>query len=290
MNADKEYANYEAGSEDLVQKLVVDHHGWATSIARSVARSWNLDWQLDGLDGGAYEGLLFCARRFDPKIGVPFKAYARRRIHEASTEEARKSKSWQQAVGANTQADQESREISAKLFEMFPELRDGLLPSSQDSDQNDMRGSIRQLLTSATMLSALNDLGQGSAERAIDFKRLVVTICELDRVHQEIIWGIYYEGKSMRALATEWELDELSIIREHKEILKFIFDSISVPNKRLKKLKIRPSLREYGLKNKTNKWDSPFEKILTGELAISLSLILGMLRILDSAAIFNVIT
>lgn len=114
------YREYEAGSDELIARLVEEHAGWAEAIARSVARAWNLDWQLDGLDGGAYEALLFCSRRFDPQLGVPFRAYARKRIHEATTEEARKSKSWQRGVGANTQAEQDAREISYKLFDLFP--------------------------------------------------------------------------------------------------------------------------------------------------------------------------
>ena len=100
MSETNPYAEHEAGSEKLVELLVEENAGWAASIARSVARAWNMDWQLDGLDGGAYEGLLFCARRYDPTLGVPFRAYARRRIHEASTEEARKSKNWKKGVGS----------------------------------------------------------------------------------------------------------------------------------------------------------------------------------------------
>jgi len=281
--ADTEYVDYEAGSEELVQKLIEDHHGWAIAIARSVARSWNLDWQLDGLDGGAYEGLLFCARRFDPTMGVPFRAYARRRIHESSTDEARKSKSWQQGVGADTPADQESREISAKLFEMFPELREGLLPSSEEGGTEGMRSSIRQLLTSASMLSALNDLGQGAAERAIDYKKAVDFICDLEEIHQQIIWNLYYEGKSMRSLATEWDLDELTIVREHREILGHLFQAISQPNKRLKKLKIRPSLRKVAQKKKGDSWDSPFQRIKRGEMALTFSIMAALGNLFSQA-------
>lgn len=111
-----------------IENLVVEHQGWAESIARSVARAWNMDWRSDGLDGAAMEALIFCARRFDPARGVPFKGYARRRIHEASTEEARKSRNWKLGIGSNAKTDHRAREVSAQLLEIFPEIRDGHIP------------------------------------------------------------------------------------------------------------------------------------------------------------------
>lgn len=246
----------------MVASLVEEHAGWAASIARCVARAWNLDWQLDGLDGGAYEALIFCARRFDPTLGVPFRAYARRRIHEASTEEARKSKSWQRAVGANTQAEQDSREISARLFEVFPELRDGLLPMSDEEGEDGMRGSVRQLLASASMLAALNELTKGGAEAAVDYKRMLEVIAELEHVHQAIIWGIYYGGQSMRSMAEDWGIDELNVIREHKELIQYIFQKISNPQKAIKKPRVRPGLRALAQQMKKGKEQPPFARFL----------------------------
>ncbi|MCB0333257.1 MAG: hypothetical protein KDD55_07135, partial [Bdellovibrionales bacterium] len=60
-------------SLDEANELVLEHRGWAESIARSVARAWNLDWQMDGLDGAAMEALIFCSRRYSPDRGVPFR-------------------------------------------------------------------------------------------------------------------------------------------------------------------------------------------------------------------------
>ena len=255
-------------TEEQVAELVTEHSGWAASIARSVARSWNLDWQLDGLDGGAYEALIFCARRFNPTLGVPFRAYARRRIHEASTEEARKSKSWQRAVGANTQAEQDSREISARLFEVFPELRDGLLPAADDDGDDPMRGSVRQLLTSASMIAALQELTRGGAEAAMDYKRMIEIIADMEHVHQAIIWGIYYQGQSMRAVAEDWEIDELNVIREHKEIIQYVFAKISNPKKVIKKPKVRPGLRAVAQTLKKRKDEPPFARFINSAAAL----------------------
>lgn len=268
------YENLSAGSAELVERLVNEHAGWASAIARSVARAWNLDWQLDGLDGGAYEGLVFCARRFDPSLGIPFRAYARRRIHEASTEEARKSKSWQKGVGSNTEAEQVAREISYGLFQVFPELRDGLLPIGDgegDSDDS-MRGSVRQLLASASVLATLHEMSTNNSEAAVDYKRMLEIVAELDTVHQEIVWGVYWQGKSMRALAEEWETDELNVIREHKSILEFLSSRIANKNKLEKeKLKIRPGLRPIAQKLKRSNATPPFGRLAAKKvLALSL--------------------
>ncbi|MCB0324284.1 MAG: hypothetical protein KDD69_11960 [Bdellovibrionales bacterium] len=241
---DFDYSGLEPGSDAMVHRLVEDHLGWATSIAKSVARAWNMDWQLDGLDGGAYEGLLFCAKRFDPARGVPFRGYARRRIHEACTEEARKSKTWQRGTGADAPGDQEAREVSAKLFDVFPELRMGILPTNEEGDvESAMRNSIRTLLAGASLIAAFQESASENPEIALEYKQLMQIISQLEPVHQEILWAVYYKDQSMRNLAEEWGVDDLSVIREHKEILSHLCSQFEGPAVRNRRLKVRRGLR-----------------------------------------------
>jgi len=262
-------------SEDEVGVLVQDHMGWAESIARSVARAWNLDWQLDGLDGGAYEALLFCARRFNPDFGVPFKAYARKRIHEASSEEARKSKAWQKGVGSDTPAEQEAREISFQLFEIYPELREGLIPIDESkSAEEQIRSTIRQMLASASLVAAFKDGSTNNPETLLEYKILFEGLATLEPVHQSILWGIYWGGQSMRSLAEEWGIDELTVIREHKEILIFVEQRLSNPKAKItKKLKIRPSLRAVSLQMRKKKDPPPFQRFSLTLLLVALQVI-----------------
>jgi len=282
VNHVEEYKKLEPGSEELVALIVQHHMGWATAIARSVARSWSLDWQIDGLDGGAYEGLLFCARRYDPVMGVPFRAYARRRIHESSTEEARKSKSWKRGTGTNTPEEAVAREVSAKLLNIFPELREGFLPKGDEAGgEKSVRASIRQLLSSASAVAAFNEQGRDNPEVAAEFNQLIDRITELELVHQEIIYGIYWRDLSMRKLAAEWEVDELVVIREHKELLKFVFNMIEGGNKG-KALKIRPGLRPISQKFLEGNKESPFIKILgRGDMIAALCLYLSASGVLE---------
>lgn len=269
----KQKSTVQPGDPDLVAQLVEENVGWAQSIARSVARAWNLDWQLDGLDGGAYEALLFCARRFDPSLGVPFRAYARKRIHEAASEEARKSKSWQRGVGANDPGEAEAREISYRLFEVFPELREGFLPAPETDGEETIRTSIRSLLTSAAVIAAFQETTADNPETAFQYKQLLEGLALLDPIHQAIMWGIYWGGQSMRSLADEWHIDELTIIREHKEILKFVEHRISNPKSRVvKKLKVRPSLRPIALQLRRKKEDPPFARFSTAAVTAALAL------------------
>jgi RNA polymerase sigma factor (sigma-70 family) len=259
-------------SEDEVAVLVQECMGWAESIARSVARAWNLDWQLDGLDGGAYEALLFCARRFNPDFGVPFKAYARKRIHEAASEEARKSKAWQKGVGSDTPAEQEAREISFQLFEIYPELREGLIPIDESkSAEEQIRSTIRQMLASASLVAAFKDGSTNNPETLLEYKRLFEGLSTLEPVHQSILWGIYWGGQSMRSLAEEWGIDELTVIREHKEILSFVEERLSNTKAKVtKKLKIRPSLRAVSLQMRKKKDPPPFQRFSLTLIMIAL--------------------
>ena len=238
-------SEFEVGSERIIEILVEEYAGWASSIARSVARAWNMDWQLDGLDGGAYEALLFCATRYDPTRNIPFKSYARRRIHEASTEEARRSKSWRHGVGTDSEAEQNAREISLRLLEIYPELRDSLLPASQvnDTNKSKIRSSVRQLLSSASLLASAPVCNFENPESAVDFKELFELLSQMPGIHQQILWEVYWEGHSLRTVAEMWSVDDLAVIREHKVIIEYLEKVVDTERSSVKLPKIRPVLR-----------------------------------------------
>jgi DNA-directed RNA polymerase specialized sigma subunit len=246
-------------SQDEIGQLVLEHQGWAESIARSVARAWNMDWRGDGLDGAALEALLFCARRFDPSRGIPFRGYARRRIHEASTEEARKSKNWTNtSKGSST--EEEARKLSIKLLDSFPELRDGYLPGGEDDD---VRGSIRSLLVGASISAIKEGVETSTPEDYMDIKKVVEIISSLEPVHQLLLWKTYWEGHSLRTVAEGWNTDELNVIREHKVIIEYLSKCFSISKKGTRP-KVRPGLRTAAFKIKKDSEAGPFTQILEG--------------------------
>jgi hypothetical protein len=250
--------------KEMIDALVVDNMGWAESIARTVARAWNLDWQSDGLDGAAYEALLFCARRYDPAREVPFRAYARRRVHEASSEAAKKSKGWRKSSDT---ADERTRELSSKILEMFPELRDGELPVFDDGggstggDEAELRSAMRGLLVGASIAAAKLSDDAPDAESIMDFRTMLAFMAHLDLVHQTLLWQLYWEGESMRGLAEIWNVDELTIIREHKTLIEFLAKSFS-RGKQVTKLKVRPTLKPIAVKLQGNV-EPPFARFLS---------------------------
>lgn len=244
--------------------LVVEHQGWGESIARSVARAWNLDWQLDGLDGAAMEALLFCARRFQPGRGVPFKGYARKRIHEAATEAARKSKGWRKGLGAESPEDQRAREVSAELLNVFPELRSNEMPfDDEGGGEGSARAAIRQLLVGASLIAVRHGMDTAPQDEALDYKRMILVISELDPVHQLILWKVYWEGLSLRNLAAEWNTDGLNVIREHKTLIDYMHKNLSLGKQFLQKPKVRPGLRDKAMELKKAKDIGPFSVLIS---------------------------
>ncbi|MCO6431932.1 MAG: hypothetical protein J5J00_13820 [Deltaproteobacteria bacterium] len=251
-------------SIEEANNLVIEHQGWAESIARSVARAWNMDWRSDGLDGAAMEALIFCARRFQPARGVPFRGYARRRIHEASAEAAKRSKTWQRGLAGSDKIEGQARELSAELLNVFPELRSGQLPYPDDSSgdsEGDVRGAIRSLLVGASFIAAKQGISTSLPDEVMDYKRMLIVVASLEAVHQLVLWKVYWEGLSLRNVAVEWETDELNVIREHKAVLAFLFKQLAT-RKQLNKPKVRPGLREIAMKLRKDKRSAVFTELL----------------------------
>jgi hypothetical protein len=251
-------------TEEEANALVVENHGWAESIARSVARGWNLDWRLDGLDGAAMEALIFCSRRFDPARGIPFRGYARRRIHEASTEAARKSKGWSRGMANRPAAEARARELSAELYGVFPELRDGQLPvyESSGSDDSDCRAAVRELLIGASLVATKQAIASGPPpDELVDYKRVVTVMARLEPVHQWLLYKVYWDGNSLRTVASEWETDGLNVMREHKVLMAYLQKSLA-QGKSAPTPKVRPGLKALVSKFKTNGGKGPFTDVL----------------------------
>ncbi len=269
-------------SEDIMtlsiedaNQLVVDNQKWAESIAKSVAHAWSLDWKIDGLDGAALEALIFCSRRFNPNLQIPFKAYARKRIHEAAQEAARKSKGW--AISRKKDPEgHKAKEISQELLKQYPELMNGelILNSDKDSQENQKpltgaeqekatRLVLREMLLGADIIASKQELTQENVnpDEILEAKRMICAIALLEVIHQQLLWSIYWEGLSLRSLADEWQTDELNVIREHKILLEWL-TKYSKNSKKVLLPKIRPGLRPIALKMKKNNVVGKFTELV----------------------------
>jgi hypothetical protein len=81
----------------------------------------------------------------------------------------------------------------------------------------------------------------------------------------------------MRAIADDWEIDELTVIREHREIIRHVCDRMTAPKNRAhKRLKVRPSLRGIAMQLRKKKVEPPFAKfsltLTTGALLLFITL------------------
>lgn len=253
-------------SEEEANALVIEHQGWAESIARAVARAWNMDWRLDGLDGAAMEALIFCSRRFDQSRGIPFRGYARKRIHEASTDAARKSKGWSRGTSNKASAEARAREVSAELYGVFPEMREGNLPrqESGSGDDQDCRSAIRELLIGASIIATKQAAATGPLpDELMDYRKMVTVMANLEPIHQWLLYRLYWDGISLRTVASEWETDDLNVVREHKVLLLFLQKSMAL-GKPAPVPKVRPGLKPLVQKFRKQSSKGPFSDVLSG--------------------------
>jgi hypothetical protein len=149
---------------------------------------------------------------------------------------------------------------------VFPELRMGELPSGDDygDGEDGARSAIRELLVGASIIAFKQGVSSDQPDEQLDFKRMIEYVAELDPVHQVMLWKLYWEGSSMRNLATEWEMDELNVIREHKVVLAFLAKSFA-KGKPIPAPKVRPGLRTIGMKVRKDDPVGPFRKLLKRE-------------------------
>lgn len=265
MTSDVETQKTNRLNEDEANALVVENQGWAESIARAVARGWNMDWRLDGLDGAAMEALIFCSRRFDPTRGIPFRGYARKRIHEAATEAARKTKGWLRGSSGKASAEAKAREVSAELYGVFPELRDGHLPAQESGGGEDAecRSAIRELLIGASVIATKQAAASDPLpDELLDYRRMVTVMASLEPTHQWLLYRVYWDGISLRNVAVEWETDGLNVMREHKVLLVFLQKSMAL-GKPAPKPKVRPGLKPLVIKFQKEGSKGPFTDVLT---------------------------
>jgi hypothetical protein len=255
-------------SEDDANALVIESQGWAESIARAVARAWNMDWRLDGLDGAAMEALIFCSRRFDPTRGIPFRGYARKRIHEAATDAARKTKGWGRA-STKASAEARAREISAELYGVFPELRTGNLPAQEagGGDDHEYRSAIRELLVGASIIATKQAASTDPLpDELLDYRKMVSVMASLEPTHQWLLYRVYWDGISLRTVATEWDTDGLNVMREHKVLIAYLQKSMAL-GKPAPIPKVRPGLKPLVQKFHKQGSKGPFSDVLASSKA-----------------------
>jgi hypothetical protein len=95
---------------------------------------------------------------------------------------ARKSKGWARAASNRPAAEVKARELSAELYGVFPELRDGQLPiyESSGNDDADARTAIRELLMGASLVVTKEAIATGLTVKELGVKKKLLEGEELE--------------------------------------------------------------------------------------------------------------
>ena len=87
-------------------------------------------------------------------------------------------------------------------------------------------------------------------------------MAKLEPVHQLLMYRVYWDGLSLRTLATEWDTDGLNVMREHKVLLAFLHKTFAVGKNSSSPPKVRPGLKPIATKLKKNGSGGPFTDVL----------------------------
>lgn len=201
------------------QRLIQEHIPYAKALAAKVRRRAGLPRRVEmqELEGWALLGLTEAAQRFDASRGIPFGAYAQRRIVGAVLN----------GIGKMHQATESVRQKArrlARLQDTLPEV-DGPAVEAQDAASQlirsiDRAGSsvLMQRWGDAAEAVCLDDPAEDVAhEESLD--RLRGAIAELDEQTRRVVTLYYFEDKSMAEVGQALDISAPTVCRRHREAL-----------------------------------------------------------------------
>lgn len=83
----------------------------------------------------------------------------------------------------------------------------------------------------------------------------------LEPLHQWLLYKVYWDGLSLRTVATEWDTDGLNVMREHKVLITYLQKSMAM-GKPAPLPKVRPGLKTLITKFKKEGSKGPFTDAL----------------------------
>ena len=201
------------------EQLVEDHRGYARGLAAKVRRKAGLPRYVEQqeLEGWALLGLVEAGSRFEPERGVPFGAYAQRRIIGSVLN----------GIGKMHQAPESARQRVrrlARLQDVLPDFEVGAVP--EESASTRLARSIRA--AGASIL--IQRMGEGPeptcdaspADAAMDRElhgRLRDAMSTLNAQQVRVMRMYYFEDKSMAEVGQAMGISTPTVCRRHKEAL-----------------------------------------------------------------------
>ena len=145
-------------------------------------------------------------------------------------------------------------------------MREGRLPIREGSgnDDGDMRSAIRELLVGASVVATRQAIANDPLpDDLLDYKRMVGVMAALEPLHQWLLYRVYWDGLSLRTIATEWDTDGLNVMREHKVLIAYLQKSLAM-GKPAPVPKVRPGLKTLIARFKQPNSKGPFTDVIKG--------------------------
>ena len=150
------------------------------------------------------------------------------------------------------------------MYGVFPELRDGHLPAQESGggDDAECRSAIRELLVGASIIATKQAASSDPLpDELLDYRKMVTVMASLEPTHQWLLYRVYWDGISLRTVATEWDTDGLNVMREHKVLLTYLQKSIAL-GRPCAIPKVRPGLKPLAVKFMKEGSKGPFTDVL----------------------------
>ncbi len=173
-------------------QLALEHLEWARGIARHVSNLLPTWFTADDLTGPVEIALVRLAEQYDPARGIPFKAYAQRRIYGACFDAVRRK----EYIERGHMSLDETRESGANIE------------------------SLRVNPTIAEPRST----GPSPEELASDaqFVRIWYWVQQLPSRHALVIFAVYAGGMTLEQLATKVDVGASRLSQIHHEALRML--------------------------------------------------------------------
>lgn len=176
--------------------LVLEHLEWAHGIARRVAGVLPTWFTFEDLCGPVELALLERAASYDPKRGIPFRAYASRRIHGACFDSVRRK---------------EYKERGHRGLEYY----------ASRTDKNGFNTGDFQYRTDD---EALHDKSPSPEALAASHEQIRVwaRVQQLPPRHALVILAVYGGGMTLETLATKVDVGSSRLSQIHHEALRML--------------------------------------------------------------------
>ena len=209
------------------QELARQHDGYARRLAAKVRRQAGLPRYVEQqeLEGWALLGLSEAASRFDPARGVPFGAYAKRRIVGAVLN----------GIGKMHQAPESARQKARRLArsqDALPDWPEGSVEPESASTQ--LARSI-VAVGASILIQRLGDAAEPTdAHTPLDAtlqrearRRLHAALNQLEPAQRRLMRMYYFQDKSMSEVGKAMSISTPTVCRRHKDALQALADLLA---------------------------------------------------------------